>query len=178
MTRVRIYQYVGRQEFLETVAGSSTRKRIQKKTDVMSWMEETRQQPDEQNEVVATFIVDENGCLWIADRHSEHIACAGGRPVLSAGEITFRLEKEVEVSAITNQSTGFCPEPESWPEVEKALKQIGFSNFDSFTTWFHFRRCNKCKSINIVKEAWFVCSVCDAELDIDWNFESGRQERL
>ena len=48
-----------------------------------------------------------------------HVACAAGGPVLSAGEITF--DDDMTVAEITNQSTGFCPEPESWPAVSDAL---------------------------------------------------------
>ncbi|MEV4174966.1 hypothetical protein [Nonomuraea sp. NPDC049709] len=36
-----------------------------------------------------TFVVDLDGTLRLAARRSEHVACAGGRPVLSAGEIAF-----------------------------------------------------------------------------------------
>ena len=36
-----------------------------------------------------TFVVDEFATLRIADRSSEHIACAGFRPVMAAGELTF-----------------------------------------------------------------------------------------
>ncbi len=109
------------------------------------------------------------GKLWIADRHSEHVVCAKGGPVMSAGEITFQI-KNLSVSGVTNQSTGFCPEPGSWPNVANALDKIGLVHPDDFTTHFHFRRCNECRSINIVKENWFICSMCDAELSHIWNF--------
>ncbi|MEU6730442.1 hypothetical protein ABZ917_42625 [Nonomuraea wenchangensis] len=33
-----------------------------------------------------------DGVLLLAPRRSEHVACAGGRPVLSAGEISFARE--------------------------------------------------------------------------------------
>ena len=39
-------------------------------------------------------------------------------------EITFEVEKNtVEITAITNQSTGYCPEPESWVSVNEVRDQ-------------------------------------------------------
>lgn len=170
---MREYKYVGPNELLSLVDKSSSRRFVQSQTDVLSWIQQTHQQPDAEGEVTATFIIDTNGNLWVADRYSEHVACAAGGPVLSAGEMTFRVAgTRAEVSAVTNQSTGFCPEPESWSSVESALDKIGLAHPDDFTTHFHFRRCGRCSSINIVKDDWFVCIVCDAELDQTWNFNS------
>lgn len=168
---MKSYNYVGPSDLLNLINKSSNRFLIQSEADVRDWIKKTQQSPDAGNEVTATFTIDKNGNLWIADRHSEHVVCANGDPVLSAGEITFRLtEFKVEVSAVTNQSTGFCPEPESWPYAAQALDKIGLSHPNDFTTSFDFRLCRKCNSINIVKEDWFVCGVCDAELDQEWNF--------
>ena len=41
---------------------------------------------------IATFVVNQDGTLMLADRSSEHVACAGGAPVCSAGEMTFLLD--------------------------------------------------------------------------------------
>ena len=170
---MREYKYVGPNELLSLIGKSSSRRLIQSQADILSWVSQTHQQPDAECEVISTFIIDMSGNLWIADRHSEHVACAAGGPVLSAGEMTFRIiETGAEVPTVTNQSTGFCPEPESWPSVANTLDKIGLAHPDDFTTYFHFRRCGKCGSINIVKGDWFVCSVCDAELDQTWNFNS------
>ena len=35
-----------------------------------------------------TFVIGVDGVLRVADRRSEHVACAGGGDVLSAGELT------------------------------------------------------------------------------------------
>jgi hypothetical protein len=52
--------------------------------------------------------------------------CAGGENVLSAGGVTFGVEgAEVTVTEVTNQSTGYRPEPESRPYVEEALDKAG-----------------------------------------------------
>ncbi len=66
---------------------------------------------DNNSEIIATFVIDTASNLRINDRHSEHIVCANGEMVLSAGEITFEMYKNnvVQISQITNQSTGYCP---------------------------------------------------------------------
>src|SRR5687768_11921250 len=137
---MREYRYVGPNELLALVDKSSGRRFIQNSADVLSWMEQTHQHPDFEGEVTVTFIIDLRGNLWIADRHSEHVVCAAGGPVLSAGEMTFQVAKaKVEVLEVTNQSTGFCPEPASWPSVSNALDKVGLAHPDDFTTYFHFR---------------------------------------
>jgi len=56
----------------------------------------------------STYIVSENGRLRIGDRHTEHVACSGRKPVLAAGEMAFEVEKgKVEVIEVSNLSTGF-----------------------------------------------------------------------
>ena len=71
---------------------------------------------------------------------------------------------------VSNQSTGYCPEPESWPAVAAALGRIGVRHPGQFTTEVVFRRCVKCGERNVVKGGWFVCGVCEAELPQQWNF--------
>jgi len=109
--------------------------------------------------------------LLVADRRSEHVACAGGGAVLSAGEMWFGIDCDrVEVVEVSNQSTGFCPESESWPVVAAALDQIGVLHPGHFTTEIVFRRCRSCGERNVVKDHWYVCGVCDSELPREWNF--------
>lgn len=160
------YCYVGPPEL--RVLDSPTRCHVESAGDVLAWAGSTPQTRDD--EITATFIVNPKGELWIADRRSEHVACAAGGPVTSAGEITFRLEKgEVEVVEVTNQSTGFCPEPRSWSAVARALGRIGLAHPGAFTSSYDFRRCENCGAINVVKEAWFWCALCEAELPRAWN---------
>jgi hypothetical protein len=60
--------------------------------------------------VPATFIIATEEQLWVADRRSEHVACANGLDVLAAGEIIFeRSGNRIHADEVTNQSTGYCP---------------------------------------------------------------------
>lgn len=74
------------------------------------------------------------------------------------------------MAEVSNQSTGFCPEPESWPAVAAALDRIGVRHPGRFTTEVVFRRCEKCGERNVVKDDWFACGLCGAELPMGWNF--------
>jgi RNA polymerase sigma factor (sigma-70 family) len=100
-------------------------------------------------------------------------AAAGGSPVLSAGEMFFRLSvSSVEAVEVTNQSTGYCPEPESWPAVASALDALGIAHPGRFTQEVVFRRCPTCGERNVVKDGWYVCGMCGAGLPADWNFSA------
>jgi hypothetical protein len=110
------------------------------------------------------------GDLYVAPRRSEHVACAGGRPVLSAGEITFtRQDRRWTVTEVSNQSTGYCPEPSAWPAVAAACKRAGLEHPGEFTTAFEFRRCPDCDQINIVKDGDFTRAARGGGLPRDWN---------
>lgn len=112
-----------------------------------------------------TYIVDLKGTLRVAPRRSEHVACAGGRPVLAAGEIAFeRVHGEWVVTEVSNQSTGYCPDPASWPEVAGALDRAGIARPDGFTAAFVFRRCGGCGELNVVKDEHYVCVFCEGGL--------------
>lgn len=167
----RQYSYVGSRDILELLKRPAQRACIRQPDDVLHWIKTTNPTMQPDKTIVATFIIDTDGLLWVADRHSEHIICAAGGKVLSAGEMTFDVsDKQIEVIEVTNQSTGFCPEPESWYAVENALTQIGLPHPDGFTTEYIFRRCESCGTTNIVKDIWFECGVCQAELSQDWNY--------
>ena len=164
----RLYPYVGPADIKARVAGHPAGTRIGSVADLLAWV---GQADKEQGLVAATFVIDETGGLLVADRRSEHVACAGGGPVLSAGEMFFSSKADrVEVAEVSNQSTGFCPEPESWPAVAAALERIGVGHPGRFTTAVVFRRCEKCGERNVVRDAWFVCGLCGSELPERWNF--------
>jgi len=167
----RHYSYVGPPEIKGRVAGCPGGTRITSVADLFAWVRSTDCKPGLDGLVAATFVIDPQGDLLLANRRSEHVACAGGGPVLSAGEMFFLVEGDrAEVAEASNQSTGFCPEPESWPTVAAALDRVGVAHPGRFTTEIVFRRCERCGERNVVKDGWFACGVCGAELPPRWNF--------
>jgi hypothetical protein len=170
----RHYRYVGSRDLLKLLEKLSRRACIQDQHDILYWIRATQQQVDRDKTLAVTFIIELEHRLWINDRRSEHVVCAAGQPVLSAGEMTFLLDaRGIEVVEVTNQSTGYCPEPESWPDVAQALNTIGLSHPGDFTTAFLFRRCDSCGMTNLIKDDWFECGVCGTSLNAQWNFDSG-----
>ncbi|MGH9826096.1 MAG: hypothetical protein ACREDR_22935 [Blastocatellia bacterium] len=148
----------------------STRARILSATDVREWLSRTGQKTNREGTATVTFVVDLDGYLWIADRHSEHVACAEGRDVLSAGELTFEVSNlNLVVLEATNQSIGYCPEPQSWAAVSSALDRNNIGHPGCFTAEFIFRRCLRCNETNVVKDEWYRCAVCDEALSKEWN---------
>ncbi|MFE8014178.1 hypothetical protein ACFU3O_15735 [Streptomyces antibioticus] len=123
-----------------------------------------------------TYVVGLDGLLRLAPRRSEHVACADGGDVLGAGEISLRRGPDGwEVLEISNQSTGYCPDPDSWPAVAAALDRLGVGRPDRFTHALVFRRCEHCGERNVVREAVFVCVFCDADLPHAWNLGAATQ---
>jgi hypothetical protein len=164
----RTCTFVGPAAIRARFAGRLSGVRVASATDLFAW---ARCADRERGLVAATFVIDERGNLLLADRRSEHVACAGGGPVLSAGELFFLTAGDrIEVVEVSNQSTGYCPEPESWPAVAAALDRIGVPHPGRFTVEIVFRRCPKCGERNVVKDGWFACGSCGAELPREWNF--------
>ncbi|WP_231493970.1 hypothetical protein [Nocardiopsis sp. CNT312] len=92
--------------------------------------------------------------------------------MLSAGEIGLRFhEDRWIVDEVSNQSTGYCPDPASWPAVATALERAGLDHLGRFTHEFVFRRCPACGEVSIVREDDFVCVFCDADLPTAWNVD-------
>ena len=148
----RLYPYVGPADIKARVAGRPAGTRITSVSDLLAWVRSTGQLPGPDDLVVATFVIDAEGNLLLADRRSEHVACAGGGPVLSAGEMFFLVEgNRIQVAEVSNQSTGFCPEPESWPAVAAALDRIGVAHPGRFTYEIVFRRCPRTLSSEAIE---------------------------
>ncbi|MFG2881710.1 hypothetical protein ACGFYV_05195 [Streptomyces sp. NPDC048297] len=118
------------------------------------------------------FVVGMDGVLRLAPRRSEHVACAGGDMVLGADEISFMHEADRwTVSGVSNQSTGYCPDVGSWPEVACALDAVGLRRPSGFSHEVVFRRCPGCQEHNIVREDDFVCVFCGSDLPATWNVD-------
>ena len=167
----RQYRYVGPDEIRKRVTAEPHRTPVKSPGDLRAWLAAAEPNPRRRDYVPATFIVDLARQLWIADRRSEHVACAAGEDVLSAGELVFcQSGSVIEIIEATNQSTGFCPEPESWDVVATVLEETGIPHPNGFTTAFQFRRCDACGSTNLIKDEVFECSVCGAQLSRVWNY--------
>ncbi len=168
----RLYRYVGPKSIARRALSSRGGVRIERPADVLAWIEETGQEADRSRTVVATFVVDADRALLVADRRTEHVACAGGRAVRSAGEMAFRLSPgAAAVAWVTNQSTGYCPEPDSWLAVKELLGRVGLAGPEGFDPAFVFRRCVLCGTTNVVRQGIFECAVCSAPLPARWNFD-------
>ena len=175
MESAHSYFYVGSPEIRARVDEQYEGQRITAPSDVREWVSKTRQTIIGE-ELTVTFIISEERQLIISDRHSEHVVCAGGRNVLSAGEMTFCFDRgeELSVSELSNQSTGYCPQPSSWQVVEAVLDQLGIAHPGRFTRAFEFRYCYRCDTRNLIKENIFECAVCGADLPLTWNFDQLR----
>ncbi len=165
----RLYRYVGPEEFRIRARSRPAGRRIGSPDDVRRWIADTSPETVA-GLVAATFVIDLEGWLLLADRRSEHVACAGGEPVLAAGEIFFSPEEDLCVEEASNLSTGYCPEPGSWGAVREALERLGLVHPGGFTTEVIFRLCEACGQRNAVKDGWYRCQVCGAELSRRWNF--------
>lgn len=163
----RRYRYVGPDEILMQIWSDGRGHPITSSGDLNAWL---ARQDGREREEPFTFVIDETTTLRLAPRRSEHVVCAGGRPVLSAGEITFAQSDDGwRVIEISNQSTGYCPDPSSWTAVEAALDNAGLGHPGTFTAPFVFRRCLGCGQLNIVKDDHYTCAMCDGPLPTAWN---------
>ncbi|AKH84084.1 hypothetical protein AA958_19985 [Streptomyces sp. CNQ-509] len=163
----RGYRYVGPVELKAAVRPGGGGRRIGSAADFDGWIME--QSAVELAEPF-TFVVGRDGVLRLAPRRSEHVACAGGDMVLSAGEISFVREADRwAVSEVSNQSTGYCPDVDSWAEVARALDAAGLRRPSGFTHEVVFRRCPGCQERTIVREDDFVCVFCGTDLPAEGN---------
>ncbi|QES53584.1 hypothetical protein DEJ51_04385 [Streptomyces venezuelae] len=164
------YRYVGPAELCGLVRPEHEGRRIRSAAEFGEWA--SGPAAADLSEPV-TFVVDRGGVLRLAPRRSEHVVCAGGDTVLSAGEIAFGREAgRWAVRAVSNQSTGYCPDPVSWRAVADALDAAGLApRPGGFTHEVVFRRCPSCAQLNIVRDEYFVCVFCDASLPPSWNVD-------
>lgn len=167
---MRLYRYIGPRQIAERVRPDTAGTPVRSPDDVRVWVRMSAQELVA-DQVTATFVVDASGTLLVADRRSEHVACASGGPVCSAGEMTFVVGRTVEVAEVSNQSTGYCPEVESWPAVAEALARAGLSAPEGFSPACEFRRCNACENLVLVKDGVFECEGCGKELPAKYNIQ-------
>ncbi|WP_203698302.1 hypothetical protein [Catellatospora coxensis] len=159
----RLYRYLGPPELLAAVRPGHLGRPLDSAPAVQAWAAQVGGEP-------FTYVVDAAGRLLAADRRSEHVACAGGRDVLSAGELSLRRTATGwAVAEVSNQSTGYAPEPASWPAVAAALDRAGIAHPDGFTAAFEFRRCSACAELNLVKDGDYTCCLCEAALPERWH---------
>lgn len=163
----RRYRYVGPAELSAAVRPDAEGRLVRSAADLGAWLAECAW--DERAEPF-TYVVGADGWLRLAPRRSEHVACAGGRDVLAAGEIRFeRVSGRWRAVAVSNQSTGYCPDLDSWPAVARALDRAGVAHPGRFTHEVVFRRCERCAECAIVREGDFVCVFCGSDLPARWN---------
>lgn len=168
---MRRYAYIGPIDLLELVQAEPTGCRITRPEEARDFVVERGLEADQTGAHPVTFVVDVAGRLLVAERHSEHVVCAGGAAVLAAGELWFEVTGgRAEVVEVSNQSTGYCPEPSCWAAVEAALEAARLEHPGGLTRACVFRRCPSCGMRNLVKDAVYVCAVCDAALPEAWNF--------
>lgn len=158
-------KYVGPGDIHEVSSVCPPGTPIRSREDLVSWL--ANHSDDERG--WRTFVVSLDGDFLLAPRRSEHVACAGGQDVLAAGEIKF--DGDGTVAEVTNNSTGYCPPEDSWHALERALDAAAIRHPAAFTFLARFRRCQRCGERNLVKDDWYVCAICDADLPPQWNFD-------
>ncbi|MFB7375428.1 hypothetical protein ACFC0D_37010 [Streptomyces sp. NPDC056222] len=163
----RRYGYVGPPEIRAAAAGSSPGRVMRTPEDFTAWV--AGQGAADLDEPF-TYVVDEGGFLRLAPRRSEHVACAGRGWVRAAGEMAFvRGPGGWEAVETSNQSTGYCPDPDSWPSVAAALDRVGLTHEGRFIHEVVFRRCPACAELNVVRDGEYVCALCGNPLPFHWN---------
>jgi hypothetical protein len=164
--QARAYPYVGPRELRELASAEITRIEPESEAHLASWIRASYGLEP----TTFTYVVTELGRFRISDRHTEHVSCAEGLSVLAAGEVELIVKgDEVHVETLTNQSTGYCPEPSCFPAIARALAEAGLDPPSSFTHEFVFRRCRSCHDITVVKGAIFECPSCESDLPAEWN---------
>ncbi|MFY1688460.1 hypothetical protein [Plantactinospora sp. WMMB782] len=176
-TLTRRYRYVGPADIRAAIRPESGGYRVTCPGDFLRWVSSVAE-PERAEPV--TYVVDLTGVLRLAPRRSEHVSCAEGQDVLAAGEVAFELESTRRSAAssgrwvvgyVSNQSTGYCPDLDSWAAVAPALDRAGLPHPGGFTAELVFRRCPDCDLRNVVRDGDFTCVGCDGELPPHWNVD-------
>ncbi len=169
----KLYAYVGPPAIREAVLGVPSGISVVSADALRMWA--AGQEEWDDDGLTVTFVLLPDGTLRVAPRRSEHVACALGGDVLAAGEMTVCLAPQLAVVRVTNQSTGYCPQPECWQATRATLNALAIPCPDELSQAFTFRCCVACGARNLVKDAWFVCDLCGHDLPLEWNFAKCRE---
>ncbi|MEU0112720.1 hypothetical protein ABZ137_03080 [Streptomyces bobili] len=163
----RPYGYVGPPEPRQAVVAGTEGEMIRRAAALDAWT------AGQDGEETFTFVVGPDGLPRPAPRRSEHVVCAGGGELLGAGEVTLRRTGGGRrADEASNQSTGYRPDPDPWPAVAPALDRAGVARPGGFTHPLVFRRRERCRENDVVREGVFVCVFCDADIPAAWNLGS------
>lgn len=169
---MKLYDYVGPSSIRASARFDTPRHEVHGASGLHSWAHSHRLFDGRDQLVTFTYVILPPARLFVADRHSEHVACARGDSVLTAGEITFeRVGPRWIVSETSNLSTGYCPESESWRPLSDALQAAGFAPIDDFTNSFEFRYCLQCRQTCVIKDDIYECPSCLNTLPQEWNYQ-------
>jgi len=81
-----------------------------------------------------TYIVNENGKLYIGGLTEEHVEVARGDNVLAAGEINVNIDRgKWKITKINNSSNGYFPARTSFRIIHSLLDHLGFKHPGKFT---------------------------------------------
>ena len=156
---MRVFHYVGPPDLASKSSMSTTGTCITSSHELTAFLQTV-------DDGWATYVIVD-GVLRLADRRSEHVDCAQGKAVQAAGELQFDND---DIVFISNQSTGYCPDVTCFDVAATVLKNLGLTPPSTWTFAAVFRRCDGCGERNLVKDSWFVCAVCDAQLPQAYNF--------
>ena len=168
---MKLYDYVGPASIRASASFDTPRHAVRDSKGIVVWATERLGFTNRDRQMTFTYVVQPLAQLYLADRRSEHIACARGGAVLTAGEITFeRHGSDLILIETSNLSTGFCPESTSWPSLSVALVTAGFPAIECFTQPFEFRLCVTCQQTCVIKDDTYDCPSCFGSLPRDWNY--------
>lgn len=105
-TETRLYRYIGPAEIPQRVMNEQASEPVSSLDKLLKQLDALGFRCQDGLLFTVTFVIDAKGKLRIADRRSEHFACAGCGDVLSAGEMTFGWNGGCVLENVTNQSTG------------------------------------------------------------------------
>ncbi len=167
----RTYNYVVSRRIAEQAEAPISRLAPATPDDIRSWS----LAPNNGN-LELTFVVDPRGQLWLSiDTASMSPARADSPYSLLASCVPRVTPQQVAVVSVSNQSTGYCPEPDCWPAVRDALRNAGLESPNEFTHAFDFRRCVSCSGINILKDGMPDCPSCGTELTCQLELRTRRR---